>query len=561
VTRIVTNNLLQPTKRVITNWKNDFMTSDGPNLSAKINLGDIGIPYDSHYRTRIVLPAGENDYLLNYGILEYATFLLIKVTYNGNYDDAMEDDYDPYYRWEPNQDYNIQYYYEGNSGATKPIGRLLLLSGSYLNKLTKIYLNNPLDYDVVLDILHADVEETKSIPISSAITISNLYFSSIITNKVDCDVTIGVTGSTAFFIYEIEPMTPSGYTLNEYYVPFNSILSIVKDSTNIYLNTIKYTLILKFLTDFDCDQSYSRMLFVFTSVDCVYLTENNIYINGGLIPDLSGVGYDMIPPIIYYNSPISGTSWIGSGTTVPVNVYLHLYHDNIKGWTLDSLRLLFISDVTDTIDGNIPLNSIIFILNKNASSVPMTEIIDNGIYDIYISVTDNANNNTTHNISNIVVDDAPPVIVYKNYVISNLLTGNTSLFSDASSAITSGIYITSGFTFNLSGFSEYIISELDIINSVVEYAYDIVDTNTNKYMIDVIIAGWSHNSGGTIIYTGITQPGEYLIEMMLSDKSDNLIVNYFMMMVVWNVSVYSEGYWQDNKVWIDSTLWVDHLNI
>ena len=246
MTRIVKNELLQPTKRVITNWKTDFMTSDGPNLSARINLGDIGIPYDSHYRSRIVLPAYTTDYLLNYGILQNATFLLIKVTYNGNYDDAMEDSYDPYYRWEPNQSYSIQYYYEGDSGSTQPIGRLLVLSGSYINKLPKIYLNNPLDYDVVLDILHADIEEPQSSQItSSAITLSNLYFSSIITNMVDCSGVTGITGSTAFYIYEVEMAIPSGYTLIEYYVPFDSIISIVKDSPNIYLYTTLYTITLK----------------------------------------------------------------------------------------------------------------------------------------------------------------------------------------------------------------------------------------------------------------------------------------------------------------------------
>ena len=190
--RIATNSVLHPTKRLIENWKSDFRTSDGPNNSSFIELVDLGIPYDSHYRSRLVLPAGATDFFLNYGLLDSTTFLLIKVTYNGNYDNAMEDDFDPLYRYEPNN-YNITYYYEGNSGVTFPIGRLLLLNGSLNNKIGRIYLNNPLDYDVVLDVLQANIDAPAAIPTSSAITISNLYYSDIITDKVIC---WSFTGST-----------------------------------------------------------------------------------------------------------------------------------------------------------------------------------------------------------------------------------------------------------------------------------------------------------------------------------------------------------------------------
>jgi hypothetical protein len=104
----------------------------------------------------------------------------------------MEDGYDSLYNQEPSN-YNITYYYEGNSGITYPIGRLLLLSGSINNKLTKIYLNNPLDYDVVLDVLHADILQPSVIPPSGDIIATNLYYSDIITDKVYCS---GVTTTT-----------------------------------------------------------------------------------------------------------------------------------------------------------------------------------------------------------------------------------------------------------------------------------------------------------------------------------------------------------------------------
>ena len=284
MSRIVTNSLLNPTKRHISNIKNTFMTSDGPNATGmKIGLEDFGIPYDSHYRSRIILPADTTDYFLNYGSLENVTFLLIKVTYNGNYDYPTEDNYDPYYYYDPNT-YNISFYYEGNSGTTYPIGRLLLLNGSLNNKLTKIYLNNPLDIDVVLDILQANISEPITTPASSAITISNLYYNDIITDQIQCSGGT-YTGSTSFIINYLAPIN-TGYTESQYIIAYSSVLSFQQNLINneIYLHTTTKTYTFKFLTISDFNQTYSRIFFVFESYlyndTCRYLTEHYAYNNG-----------------------------------------------------------------------------------------------------------------------------------------------------------------------------------------------------------------------------------------------------------------------------------------
>ena len=47
-------------------------------------------------------------------------------------------------------------------------------------------------------------------------------------------------------------------------------------------------------------------------------------------------------------------------------------------------------------------------------------------------------------------------IIYKPYVLINL-TGNTTDYSISSSAITSDIYISSGFTLNITEFDKNII--------------------------------------------------------------------------------------------------------
>jgi hypothetical protein len=227
-------------------------------------------------------------------------------------------------------------------------------------------------------------------------------------------------------------------------------------------------------------------------------------------------GINVRDPIIYYNSPISGTSWSGSGTTTPHDVFLHL---GASGWTLDNLKNLFISGVTDCFDSNISLSEINFLLYKDG--LKLSGITEYGIYDIFISFTDTAGNNVTNEILNIITNDSPPIIVYKSNIISNL-TGNTTDYS----GMTPNIYIESGFTFNLIDFYGETISKIDIINNVILYIYDFTDNNINKYMLNVSI----FENSGEIDY--ITQIGKYCIKFSIFNSSGNEVINYFIMKVL-----------------------------
>jgi len=398
--------------------------------------------------------------------------------------------------------------------------------------------------------------------------------------------------------YVISSGTTSGFTFNLFYKNMidridiiNNVINYVYDnidnSINKYMLNIlisnsggTYTGVTQ-IGDYDVkisisDNSGNEIINYFI-MSCIYDPSGTSFItyipiidlvySGGTDTSIVLTGIDVKKPIIFYNNPISGTSWLGSGTTIPYDIFLNLMHDNFcysnpiqcvsSGWTLESLKYLFISGIIDCFDGNISLSDITFLLFRNGSSIPLTGITEFGIYNVYISYTDNSGNNTTNYISNIVVNDSPPIIAYRPYVISPNLTGNTTFYSGATSAITSGIYISSGFTLNIGGFDHNIIDRIDIIDNIVNYVYDYTDIDINKYMIDILIVG-SHNDNGPIIYTGVTQPGEYLVKLSLKDTSGNEIINYLMMKTIYDVSVYSEGYWQDNKVWVDFVLWLDH---
>jgi len=115
---------------------------------------------------------------------------------------------------------------------------------------------------------------------------------------------------------------------------------------------------------------------------------------------LSSETIDIVPPVIYYNTPPSGVTWVGSGTTVPTNVRLHLVHNSITGWTVDQLKYLFISGVTDCWDGIIPISGVSLKVYEKGSIIELLNgIIVEGVYDVVISCSDNANNTTTNYIS------------------------------------------------------------------------------------------------------------------------------------------------------------------
>lgn len=149
MTTIKSSDLLQPTEKTIKNWNCSFIAVEGANVLDKLSLEDLAIPYESQYRSRVILNANTSDVPLIYGFIgKSVTFLMIKVTYDSTND--------PYYQYEQEK-YNITYYFEDDP-IERPLNRLMILTGSADEKIPQIYLNNPLGYDVTLDILQATTD-------------------------------------------------------------------------------------------------------------------------------------------------------------------------------------------------------------------------------------------------------------------------------------------------------------------------------------------------------------------------------------------------------------------
>ena len=91
---------------------------------------------------------------------------------------------------------------------------------------------------------------------------------------------------------------------------------------------------------------------------------------------------------------------------------------------------------------------------------------------------------------------------------------------------------------------------------MVDYVYDLIDLDVNKYMLDVLILDKN------FIYSKVTNKGDYLIKFKISDKFGNSTEDYLIMRVVDgtdDVSCFPGGIWRDNKIWIDTYIWMDYV--
>lgn len=437
------NHFLKPTEKNIKPWERDFISVNGPNIIDFLSLNDIAIAYSDFYISRQVLASSKKDIPLYFdGVEGKLSFLLVRV--------RKDTEDNPYYSYDITK--NITYYFSGATDDVQPINSFFIQSGSYGNKIPQIYFNNPNNFDVVLDVFGAVLEKT-TITTSSGITnYQNLYLEDIISDQIISGTN---TGSTSLVLTGITESIS---------IPYTGITNIIKDLYSLTLTAITNTQIYEFnfLTEFDFYQAFSRISWVMDDFDNRFLTENYIFENNS-----GKTGIDVQEPIIYYYGN-SGTTITPTGSTLG-------YYTKIQ------ILEHFISGVTDYWDGNLDITGCTAYLTKSGSSENLTEITEDGLYEISYTYTDNANNSTGATINYIYVDSIPPIIHYKYGIVNSGITGNTVNFSGIT--ITSEFDILSGFTMVASGRTTG-ITNLDVMNYIIDYVSDEIDISLSEYDID-----------------------------------------------------------------------------
>ena len=378
--KIKPSQLLQSSNKYITNYDCSMIAAEGPNIVGKLQMGDIGIPYETFFVSKMKLEPGEMDKPIMYGFLGTdITYLMIKVKYDSNISHSSCCNTSSICCDEKSY---LEYYFEDDALTKRYISSFMILTGTEQHRIPQVYLHNPNDKVVEVEIMAANVGECTISPVLSPPNAFNgLFFNSIASDQM-YDV-FGNTGSTQLEILDISYQT-------QLVITYAEIDIIEQDGSDLIVTTTHDDKVkLSFLSNFNAYQANSRINWVMEHSSTRYLANPA---SGGTYPMI-----DSQPPLITYVPH--------SVNTLSLNPYI----------TKGDIRDYFINTVYDYADsGNtIPRDGIIakdnvdVNITRVGSLESLTQITQDGEYQIVFSIADIANNRTT-DVKNLIVDTYGP---------------------------------------------------------------------------------------------------------------------------------------------------------
>jgi len=251
----------------------DIVAIDGVNTVERLLAGDVRIPYKQILKGRIILKAGQVNYLLNHlGLGDNATFLAMKVTYNT----ASVNEEDNYIVWNYYDDFSRLY----------AIGQFMLLTGNSSNRIKQIYLTNPNGkYPVILDVMVAVIDDEYSFYTDTinqiGLSFNNLNIASIETHVPNQSIVIWNNNV---------PRSPLAY------IQLSNIASIERIGKLLIVDDISVgSLFLEFDTEYDAKQVNSLINYVLNTPDAI-------------IQDLIPLEDNECPAIYFYQQVDNSTS-------------------------------------------------------------------------------------------------------------------------------------------------------------------------------------------------------------------------------------------------------------
>lgn len=246
----------------------EFIAVEGSGIFDRINFSDMRAPYKQLLKGRVILKAGQTNYLLNHlGLGDNATFLAIKASYDPK---------------SANSDNNyVNYSYYNNPVNNYTFAQMMVLTGNGTNRIPQLYLTNPNEnYNVTLDVMVGIIDDNYSF-FNDTLNQSATSF----TNLAFTDIKSHVVGES------IKVVDVSGNAL--IYMLLVNINSIEKTSNILTIDDNSLgTVFLSFNTEYDAYQALSLLNYV--------LENSNVDI------DLMTPGDD-IDPTIYFNSKAGAT--------------------------------------------------------------------------------------------------------------------------------------------------------------------------------------------------------------------------------------------------------------
>lgn len=326
---------------------NDLIAVEGPNTVERQLLGTLRFPYKQILKGRVVLKAGQVNYLLNHlGLGDNVTFLSI----SAKYDVKSKVEEDNYVSWSFYDDLTKVYSF----------AQFMLLTGNSTNRVKQLYLTNPnADYPVILDIMVANIDDTYNFfPDTinqSGTTFANLVYTDLKSHVIGESIKVVDVNGNALIYMKI---------VNIEAIEISDKILIIDDSA---LGKI----FLAFKTENDAKQAYSRLNYVLENPNA----------------DLDNLPEDTLDPILYWYNNVGNTSsysfitFDGAtagpysttyGTTFSATMSLSVHGTN-SVITKSNLIDLLIDNIYDSRDGTMSIT---------VSSINLTGTAGGGVEQI-----------------------------------------------------------------------------------------------------------------------------------------------------------------------------------
>ena len=349
----------------------DFIAIEGSNTRERLTVSDLRMPYKQLLKSRVILKAGQINYLLNHlGLGDNATFIAIKTIFNPK--SVIE------------ADNYINYSFYDDLTKVYTFAQMMVLTGNSTNRIKQLYLTNPNSkYDVQLEVMIGIIDDNYSF-FNDTLNQSGTSF----TGLEYTDIHSYIVGESIVINDKSVPAKPL------IYITLNNIQSIERTGTILIIDDSSLgTIFLQFLTDNDAAQAQSLLNYV--------LENPNIDIDN--LPVIE----DIIDPTLYFYSNVGASASFdyisfngathssgfntGNGFTFSTTISL-TQSGTVSGTVIDKPQLIYllIDYIEDNRDGLMGIQSSNLIITGTAGVV--NSIVQSGTYSLTFDFSDIAQN-------------------------------------------------------------------------------------------------------------------------------------------------------------------------
>lgn len=344
----------------------DFVAVQGANTFEKLLVSDLRMPYKQLLKSRVILKAGQTNYLLNHlGLGDNATFVAIKAIYDAK--SVIEED--NFITWSFYDDLTKSY----------SMAQMLVLTGNSTNRIKQLYLTNPnTKYPVALEVMVANIDDSYSF-FNDTVNQSGTTF----TGLEWTDIKSHIIGESIKIMDKGTPARPL------IYLEIANIETIEKSGNILIVDDASYgTIFLQFLTEFDAYQAHSLL--------------NYVIENPGI--NIETIQVDSADPILYFynqvgttgdfiafNGATAGPYSTADGLTFSTSISL-LTYGTASGTLIDKQQLIYllVDSITDNRDGTMSMQPSNLIITATSSDI--SSIILPGTYSLTFNFSDIAHN-------------------------------------------------------------------------------------------------------------------------------------------------------------------------